>query len=264
MRAAYYEANGPARSVLQLGEVATPEPGPGEVRVKLASLGCQSLRRQGARRSHAQNRLAAGDSAQRRCRHDRRGRRGRQPDPHRRAGVDLECAMEARLRHLCRICRAAAGHGGAAAGPYWLCRGRLSRHSGNDCLSRRLPSAEAWAGATVLIAGGAGGVGHYAIQFAKARGAVVHHHGQFAGQGRTRAEGRRRPHHRLQARRCRRARDGTHRQWRGRRGDRTGPLGECQAAAQACCGRAARSSSTAPEPEIADSRAVAAGQCRLP
>jgi NADPH2:quinone reductase len=33
--------------------------------------------------------------------------------------------------------------------------------------------AEAWAGATLLIAGGAGAVGHYAIQFAKARGAVV-------------------------------------------------------------------------------------------
>jgi NADPH:quinone reductase len=33
--------------------------------------------------------------------------------------------------------------------------------------------AEAWAGSTILVAGGAGAVGHYAIQFAKARGAVV-------------------------------------------------------------------------------------------
>jgi NADPH:quinone reductase len=33
--------------------------------------------------------------------------------------------------------------------------------------------AEAWAGSTLLVAGGAGAVGHYAIQFAKARGAVV-------------------------------------------------------------------------------------------
>jgi NADPH2:quinone reductase len=33
--------------------------------------------------------------------------------------------------------------------------------------------AEAWAGSTILVSGGAGAVGHYAIQFAKARGAVV-------------------------------------------------------------------------------------------
>src|SRR5207245_10291355 len=33
--------------------------------------------------------------------------------------------------------------------------------------------AEAWAGSTILISGGAGAVAHYAIQFAKARGAVV-------------------------------------------------------------------------------------------
>src|SRR5690348_6876236 len=39
MRAAYYEANGPAAQVLRLGEIATPEPGPGEVRVKLATSG---------------------------------------------------------------------------------------------------------------------------------------------------------------------------------------------------------------------------------
>jgi NADPH2:quinone reductase len=39
MRAAYYEANGAAREVLKLGEVPTPEPGPGEVRVRLATSG---------------------------------------------------------------------------------------------------------------------------------------------------------------------------------------------------------------------------------
>jgi NADPH2:quinone reductase len=39
MRAAYYEANGAAREVLRVGEVPTPEPGPGEVRVKLATSG---------------------------------------------------------------------------------------------------------------------------------------------------------------------------------------------------------------------------------
>src|SRR6266849_6248647 len=39
MRAAYYEANGPAAQVLRLGDIATPEPGPGEVRVRLAASG---------------------------------------------------------------------------------------------------------------------------------------------------------------------------------------------------------------------------------
>src|SRR5262249_37881825 len=39
MRAAYYEKNGPAHEVLHLGEVETPHPGPGEVRVKLATSG---------------------------------------------------------------------------------------------------------------------------------------------------------------------------------------------------------------------------------
>lgn len=39
MRAAYYEANGSARDVLKVGEIATPQAGPGEVRVKLATSG---------------------------------------------------------------------------------------------------------------------------------------------------------------------------------------------------------------------------------
>ena len=39
MRAAYYEANGSARDVLRVGEVETPQAGPGEVRVKLATSG---------------------------------------------------------------------------------------------------------------------------------------------------------------------------------------------------------------------------------
>ncbi len=43
MRAAYYERNGTAREVLQVGEIETPHAGPGEVRVKLATSGCQPL-----------------------------------------------------------------------------------------------------------------------------------------------------------------------------------------------------------------------------
>src|SRR5476649_530224 len=39
VRAAYYEKNGSAREVLRVGEVATAQAGPGEVRVKLAASG---------------------------------------------------------------------------------------------------------------------------------------------------------------------------------------------------------------------------------
>lgn len=39
MQAAFYEGTGPAREVLQLGEIATPTAGPGEVRVRLAASG---------------------------------------------------------------------------------------------------------------------------------------------------------------------------------------------------------------------------------
>lgn len=39
MRAAWYEKNGPAREVLTLGELPDPEPGPGEVRVRVVASG---------------------------------------------------------------------------------------------------------------------------------------------------------------------------------------------------------------------------------
>lgn len=39
MRAAFYERTGPARDVLRVAEMAAPEPGPGEVRIRLACSG---------------------------------------------------------------------------------------------------------------------------------------------------------------------------------------------------------------------------------
>jgi NADPH2:quinone reductase len=39
MRAAFYEQNGPARTVLKIGERPKPEPGPGEVRVRVKASG---------------------------------------------------------------------------------------------------------------------------------------------------------------------------------------------------------------------------------
>lgn len=35
MRAGWYEGNGPAQAVLKIGEMADPEPGEGEVRVRI-------------------------------------------------------------------------------------------------------------------------------------------------------------------------------------------------------------------------------------
>ena len=39
MRAGWYERNGPAREVIEVGEVETPAPGPGEVLVRLHASG---------------------------------------------------------------------------------------------------------------------------------------------------------------------------------------------------------------------------------
>ncbi|PZF85037.1 alcohol dehydrogenase catalytic domain-containing protein, partial [Micromonospora deserti] len=39
MRAAFYERQGPAHQVLQVGDVPTPQPRPGEVRVRVAVSG---------------------------------------------------------------------------------------------------------------------------------------------------------------------------------------------------------------------------------
>lgn len=39
MRAAWYEKNGPAREVIEVGELPDPEPGPGEVRVRIHTSG---------------------------------------------------------------------------------------------------------------------------------------------------------------------------------------------------------------------------------
>ena len=38
MRAVWYERQGPADEVLQVGELPDPEPGPGEVRVRVGQL----------------------------------------------------------------------------------------------------------------------------------------------------------------------------------------------------------------------------------
>jgi NADPH:quinone reductase len=172
MRAAFYEKNGPARDVLKVGDVDTPRPGPGEVRVKLAASGVNPSdvkARIGSTRKIAFPRVIPHSDG---------------------AGViDM------------------VGDGVAAARVgerVWTWNAQWLRAFGTCAEYVALPSetavrlpdqtsfeagaclgipamtayhavavAEAKPGMTLLVSGGAGGVGHYAIQFAKMAGASV-------------------------------------------------------------------------------------------
>jgi NADPH2:quinone reductase len=172
MRATYYEANGAARDVLRVGEVATPEPGPGEVRVRLRASGVNPS------------------------------------DVKSRGGVTRKIAFPRVIPHsdgAGEIDRVGAEVSPARLGErVWVWNGQWRRPFGTAAEWIVLPSeqavllpanisAEAGAclgipaytgyqavvladlkeGSTVLIAAGAGAVGHYAIQFAKKRKATV-------------------------------------------------------------------------------------------
>jgi NADPH:quinone reductase len=172
MRAAYYERNGSAREVLRVGEVDTPQAGPGEVRVKLAASGVNPSdvkSRQGATRKIAFPRVIPHSDG---------------------AGV---------------IDQAGDGVAKSRIGErVWIWNGQWKRAFGTAAEFIALPAAQAVKlpdkvsfeagaclgipamtafhavalsnaakGTTLLIAGGAGAVSQYAIQFAKAQGATV-------------------------------------------------------------------------------------------
>ncbi|MFL5002202.1 MAG: NADPH:quinone reductase [Xanthobacteraceae bacterium] len=172
MRAAYYEKNGPARDVLELGDVETPLPGPGEVRVKLATSGVNPSdvkSRAGTTRKIAFARViphsdgagvidSVGDGV-----------------PKARLGERV-WTWNAQWKRAFGTC---AEHVVLPAAMAVRLPDDVAFEDG-ACLGipamtacHAVAVAEAWAGSTLLIAGGAGGVGHYAVQFAKARGAVV-------------------------------------------------------------------------------------------
>ena len=171
MRAAYYEANGSAREVLKLGEIATPQAGPGEVRVKLATSGVNPSdvkSRQGSRKIAWPQLIPHSDGA----------------------GV---------------IDQAGDGVPKARIGErVWVWNGQWKRPFGTAAEYIVLPAiqavklpdavgfdvgaclgipamtathavvlAEIGKGSVVLVTGGAGAVGQYVIQFAKAAGATV-------------------------------------------------------------------------------------------
>jgi len=170
MRAAWYERNGPARAVLVVGEMPTPTPAAGEVLVRLATSGVNPSdwkTRSGSRPMMAPRVIPHSDGA----------------------GV-IEAIGEGvdRVRIGERV---------------WIWNGQWKRAFGTAAEYIALPSAQAvplpdntsfeagaclgipaltaWravqtdggvAGQTVLVAGGAGAVGHYAIQMAKLLGAA--------------------------------------------------------------------------------------------
>ena len=172
MRAAFYSKQGPAREVLRIGDLPTPQPGLGEVRVKLRTSGVNpsdwKVRRGGFGRDlmapiiipHSDgagdiDAIGAGVS-------DRVGERawvwnGQWKRPHGTAAeyIVLPTAQAVHLPDKADYAE------GACLGIPALTAIHAVR------LAQIRP------GMTVLIAGGAGSVAHYAIQLAKLRGASV-------------------------------------------------------------------------------------------
>lgn len=172
MRAAYYEQNGSAREVLRVAEVETPQAGPGEVRVKLSHSGVNPSdvkSRQGATRKIAWPRVI----------------------PHSDGAGVIDQLGDG-------IAKSRLGE------RVWVWNGQWKRAFGTAAEFIALPAAQAVKlpdkvsfeagaclgipamtaihavalaaadkGSTLLIAGGAGSVSQYAIQFAKALGATV-------------------------------------------------------------------------------------------
>src|SRR6516225_4913043 len=172
MRAAYYETNGAARDVLRVDEVETPRPGRGEVRVRLAVSGVNPSdvkSRAGLTRKIAFARVV--------------------PHSDGAGEIDLVGPDVAQARVGERV---------------WTFNAQWKRASGTAAEYVVLPSAQAvplptsvdfdvgagigipamtaWyavelalpsEGGTIFIPAGAGAVGNYAIQFAKARHATV-------------------------------------------------------------------------------------------
>jgi NADPH2:quinone reductase len=172
MRAAFYTRQGPAREVLRVGEQPTPDPGPGEVRVKLRTSGVNpsdwKLRRGGLGRAliapliipHSDG---AGDiDAVGPGVPDRLGERvwvwnGQWTRPHGTAAQYI-VLPEAQAVRLPGTVDYAAG---ACLGIPALTAIQAVR------LARIAPAA------VVLVAGGAGAVAHYVIQLVKLKGARV-------------------------------------------------------------------------------------------
>ena len=170
MRAAWYERNGPAREVLELGTMPDPEPGPGEVRVRIAASGVNPSdwkTRSGSRPMPAPRVIPHSDGA---GTIDRVGN----GVPETRIGERV-WVWNAQWR---RPFGTAADYVVLPADQAVVLPENVSFREG-ACLG--IPALTAHRAVTidggvegqaVLVSGGAGAVGHYAIQFARLLGAA--------------------------------------------------------------------------------------------
>ena len=173
MKAVWYERTGAAPDVLTFGEMPTPEAGPGEVRVRLHASGVNPAdvgRRAGSYRAMEFPRVIPNSDGAGIV--DQVGDGVTRLHIGQRVWLYQRPAQRPRLRHRGRIYRARRAPGDAVAGRFVV---RAGATLGIPCMT-------AWcclfgdgpiAGQTVLVTGGAGAVGHYAVQLAKGGGARV-------------------------------------------------------------------------------------------
>jgi NADPH2:quinone reductase len=172
MRAAFYEKNGAASDVLQLADVDTPRPGPGEVRVRLRASGVNPSdvkAREGRTRKIAYPRVI----------------------PHSDGAGDIDMVgdgvAQGRIGERVWIWNAQWKRAFGTCAEHVVLPAALAvklpegtGYEAGACLGipamtayHAVAVAGAAKGANILVSGGAGGVGHYAIQFAKTCGATV-------------------------------------------------------------------------------------------
>lgn len=171
MKAAWYSKNGPARDVLEIGELPDPTPGPGEVliRVRASGVNPSDTKGRGGGRAMAFARVVPNQDG---------------------AGEIVGVGspeLESRIGERVWFYESTLGRWNGSAAEFTTLPAykavrlpdSVSFEEG-ACLG--IPALTAWrcvfadgpvAGKTVLVSGGAGAVGRYAIQFAKLGGARV-------------------------------------------------------------------------------------------
>ncbi len=172
MRAAWYERNGPAAEVLTVGEVNDPEPGAGEVRVRLHASGVNPSdvkARAGTTRRIAFPRVIPDSDGAGII--DRAGPGVTPARISRRVWVyngQWERAFGTSAQYICVPDKLAVPLPQELSFEQGACLG-IPVMTAHRCVFADGPVA----GRTVLVTGGAGVVGHYAIQLAKWGGARV-------------------------------------------------------------------------------------------